>query len=83
MQNDSKSHIRIDHMLWNYLLFNLFLVFFYNFGWKDYGEASLTGLLDMVKVMAFSVSEGKVAIHCHAGQFIYIFLRRSYIFVTN
>lgn len=47
----------------------MLLVFFYNFGWKDYGEASLTSLLDMVKVMAFSVSEGKVAIHCHAGQF--------------
>ncbi|CAB3368050.1 Hypothetical predicted protein [Cloeon dipterum] len=42
-------------------------IFFYNFGWKDYGEASLTNLLDMVKVMAFAVSEGKVAVHCHAG----------------
>ncbi|XP_059490961.1 protein tyrosine phosphatase domain-containing protein 1-like [Neocloeon triangulifer] len=42
-------------------------IFFYNFGWKDYGEASLTSLLDMVKVMAFAVSEGKVAVHCHAG----------------
>jgi protein tyrosine phosphatase len=51
---------------------NLLLVFFYNFGWKDYGEASLTGLLDMVKVMAFSVSEGKVAVHCHAGKFLSI-----------
>jgi protein tyrosine phosphatase domain-containing protein 1 len=43
-------------------------VFFYNFGWKDYGEASLTSLLDMVKVVAFAVTEGKVAIHCHAGE---------------
>ncbi|KAK4287979.1 hypothetical protein Pmani_038963 [Petrolisthes manimaculis] len=25
------------------------------------------GLLDMVKVMAFSTTEGKVAVHCHAG----------------
>ena len=24
-------------------------------------------LLDMVKVVAFSVTEGKVAVHCHAG----------------
>ncbi|KDR18115.1 protein tyrosine phosphatase domain-containing protein 1-like [Zootermopsis nevadensis] len=42
-------------------------IYFYNFGWKDYGEASLTSLLDMVKVMAFALTEGKVAVHCHAG----------------
>ena len=24
-------------------------------------------LLDMVKVMSFAISEGKVAVHCHAG----------------
>ncbi|XP_078065781.1 protein tyrosine phosphatase domain-containing protein 1 isoform X3 [Mustelus asterias] len=41
--------------------------YFYNFGWKDYGVASLTTILDMVKVMAFALQEGKVAIHCHAG----------------
>lgn len=32
-------------------------------------------LLDMVKVVAFAVQEGRVAIHCHAGNnicFIYI-----------
>ena len=42
-------------------------VFFYNFGWPDYGVGSLSNLLDMVKVMQFALSEGKVAVHCHAG----------------
>lgn len=42
-------------------------VFFYNFGWKDYGVTSLETILDMVKVMTFALSEGKVAVHCHAG----------------
>ncbi|XP_066528236.1 protein tyrosine phosphatase domain-containing protein 1 [Hoplias malabaricus] len=42
-------------------------VYFYNFGWKDYGVASLTTILDMVKVMSFAMQEGKMAIHCHAG----------------
>ena len=42
-------------------------VFFYNFGWQDYGVGSLTNILDMVKVMQFALSEGKVAVHCHAG----------------
>ncbi|KAJ9575418.1 hypothetical protein L9F63_025630, partial [Diploptera punctata] len=49
---------------------NMFMennIYFYNFGWKDYGEATLTSLLDMVKVMAFALTEGKVAVHCHAG----------------
>ncbi|XP_050031868.1 protein tyrosine phosphatase domain-containing protein 1-like [Dermacentor andersoni] len=42
-------------------------VFFYNFGWRDYGTPSSLALLDMVKVMAFALTEGKVAVHCHAG----------------
>ncbi|XP_039460256.1 protein tyrosine phosphatase domain-containing protein 1 [Oreochromis aureus] len=42
-------------------------IYFYNFGWSDYGVASLTTVLDMVKVMAFALQEGKIAIHCHAG----------------
>ncbi|XP_032996753.1 protein tyrosine phosphatase domain-containing protein 1 isoform X1 [Lacerta agilis] len=42
-------------------------IYFYNFGWKDYGVASLTTILDMVKVMTFALQEGRVAIHCHAG----------------
>nr|XP_054750216.1 protein tyrosine phosphatase domain-containing protein 1-like [Lytechinus pictus] len=42
-------------------------IFFYNFGWDDYGVKSLTFILDMVKVMTFAIKEGKVAVHCHAG----------------
>ncbi|KAI4878343.1 hypothetical protein NFI96_033690 [Prochilodus magdalenae] len=42
-------------------------IYFYNFRWKDYGVASLTTILDMVKVMSFAMQEGKMAIHCHAG----------------
>lgn len=42
-------------------------VYFYNFGWCDYGVANLATVLDIVKVMAFAVQEGKVAVHCHAG----------------
>lgn len=52
-----------------FFLFSFFHcpVYFYNFGWKDYGVASLTTILDMVKVMTFALQEGKVAVHCHAG----------------
>lgn len=42
-------------------------IYFYNFAWSDYGVGSLMGVLDMVKVMAFALQEGKVAVHCHAG----------------
>ncbi|XP_063743305.1 protein tyrosine phosphatase domain-containing protein 1 isoform X2 [Eleginops maclovinus] len=42
-------------------------IYFYNFGWNDYGVANLTTMLDIVKVMAFALQEGKIAIHCHAG----------------
>lgn len=42
-------------------------IFFYNFGWDDYGVRSLQFLLDMAKVMAFAIKQGKVAVHCHAG----------------
>lgn len=49
---------------WNYLIIS---VYFYNFGWSDYGVANLTTVLDMVKVMAFALQEGKIAVHCHAG----------------
>ncbi|XP_047505955.1 protein tyrosine phosphatase domain-containing protein 1-like, partial [Pieris napi] len=42
-------------------------IYYYNFGWPDYGEASLCGLLDMAKVLSFALQEGRVAIHCHAG----------------
>ncbi|XP_037630091.1 protein tyrosine phosphatase domain-containing protein 1 [Sebastes umbrosus] len=42
-------------------------IYYYNFGWSDYGVANLTTVLDMVKVMAFALQEGKIAVHCHAG----------------
>ncbi|KAH9505481.1 Protein tyrosine phosphatase domain-containing protein 1 [Bulinus truncatus] len=42
-------------------------IFFYNFPMEDYSVASMPKLLDIVKVMQFSISMGKVAVHCHAG----------------
>ena len=33
----------------------------------DFGVGSLANVLDMVRVMQFALSEGKVAVHCHAG----------------
>ncbi|XP_040008815.1 protein tyrosine phosphatase domain-containing protein 1 [Xiphias gladius] len=42
-------------------------IYFYNFGWSDYGVANLTTVLDMVKVMSFALQEGRIAVHCHAG----------------
>ena len=48
-----------------YLIYGI--VFFYNYGWADYGAPTLTSLLGMVKVMDFALSEGNVAVHCHAG----------------
>lgn len=33
----------------------------------DFGVTSLVGLIDGVKVLAFAVREGRVAVHCHAG----------------
>lgn len=42
-------------------------IYFYNFGMADFGVSSMVGMVDAVKVLAFSVEEGKVAVHCHAG----------------
>ena len=41
--------------------------FFYNYCWHDYGVGSMTNVNDIVRVMEFALSGGKVAIHCHAG----------------
>ncbi|XP_041852248.1 protein tyrosine phosphatase domain-containing protein 1 [Melanotaenia boesemani] len=42
-------------------------IYFYNFGMPDFGVTSLVGIIDGVKVLAFAVQEGRVAVHCHAG----------------
>ncbi|XP_071343977.1 protein tyrosine phosphatase domain-containing protein 1 isoform X2 [Trachinotus anak] len=42
-------------------------IYFYNFGMPDFGVTSLVGIIDGVKVLAFAVREGRVAVHCHAG----------------
>ncbi|CAI9727507.1 tyrosine phosphatase domain-containing 1 isoform X2 [Octopus vulgaris] len=42
-------------------------IYFYNFACQDYGTLSKSRLLDMVRVMQFALTQGKVAIHCHAG----------------
>lgn len=33
----------------------------------DFGVSSLVGIIDGVKVLAFAVGQGRVAVHCHAG----------------
>lgn len=50
------------------LVLVLSTVFYYNYAWKDYGEVKVAWLLDMVKIMSHALSEGKLAVHCHAGQ---------------
>lgn len=50
-----------------HLHFCMFSVYFYNFGMPDFGVSSLVGIIDGVKVLAFAVREGRVAVHCHAG----------------
>ncbi|KAG8317615.1 Protein tyrosine phosphatase domain-containing protein 1 [Homalodisca vitripennis] len=42
-------------------------IYYYNYAWQDYGEVKVTRLLDMVKIMCHGLSEGRLAIHCHAG----------------
>eukprot|EP00118_Oscarella_pearsei_P010068 m.60005 g.60005 ORF g.60005 m.60005 type:complete len:665 (+) comp34910_c0_seq5:135-2129(+) len=42
-------------------------IFFYNFGWKDYGVPTMGCVFNMVRVVDFALQEGKVAVHCHAG----------------
>ncbi|KAL3851685.1 hypothetical protein ACJMK2_015412 [Sinanodonta woodiana] len=58
-------------------------IFFYNYGWPDYGVASLSKILDMVKVMQFSLSEGKIAVHCHAGRGRTGVIIACYLIFTN
>ena len=42
-------------------------IYFYNYPWPDYGAPAVSQIMDVVKVIDFSCSSGKVAIHCHAG----------------
>ncbi|CAB3406661.1 unnamed protein product [Caenorhabditis bovis] len=42
-------------------------IYYYNFPLPDFEACSVDRLLDIVKVVDFAVSMGKVAIHCHAG----------------
>lgn len=42
-------------------------VYYYNYELEDYSIGSKSKMLDMVKVFEFSLSQGKVAVHCHAG----------------
>ncbi|CAL1592168.1 unnamed protein product [Knipowitschia caucasica] len=42
-------------------------IYFYNFWMPDFGVSSLVSIIDGVKVLAFAVTEGRVAVHCHAG----------------
>jgi len=55
------------------MIFLLFVVFFYNYGWQDYSFGTMVGIADVVRVMQFELSKGKVAIHCHAGLGVYSF----------
>lgn len=71
VQTNKQNITQAEYLLFGFFglhhAFPLFPVYFYNFGWKDYGVASLTTILDMVKVMSFAMQEGKMAVHCHAG----------------
>ena len=49
-------------------------IYFYNYPWPDYGTPMLSTILDVIKVVDFSCNMGKVAIHCHAGLGMYIYL---------
>ncbi|XP_072292010.1 protein tyrosine phosphatase domain-containing protein 1 [Eucyclogobius newberryi] len=42
-------------------------IYFYNFWMPDFGVSSLISIIDGVKVLAFALNEGRVAVHCHAG----------------
>lgn len=67
--NDSNLHSLLCTNLNNSCVsvFCVFLVYFYNFGMPDFGVTSLVGIIDGVKVLAFAVRQGRVAVHCHAG----------------
>uniref|UniRef100_A0A1I8HM41 TYR_PHOSPHATASE_2 domain-containing protein n=1 Tax=Macrostomum lignano TaxID=282301 RepID=A0A1I8HM41_9PLAT len=39
----------------------------YNLYWADYTCPSFYRMLDLVRVMQFALTEGRIAVHCHAG----------------
>lgn len=43
------------------------VVYYYNYELEDFSIAKTKTMIDMVKVLCFALSEGKAAIHCHAG----------------
>lgn len=42
-------------------------IYYYNFAIPDFEFCSISTVMDIIKVMNFSLKEGKIAIHCHAG----------------
>ncbi|VDN57481.1 unnamed protein product, partial [Dracunculus medinensis] len=42
-------------------------IYFYNFAFPDFGVQNIETLLDVVKVIQFAITQGNIAIHCHAG----------------
>lgn len=62
-----QPEMSISHQVFMCVHICVFSVYFYNFGMPDYGVSTLVGIIDGVKVLAFAVREGRVAIHCHAG----------------
>ncbi|CAD6197914.1 unnamed protein product [Caenorhabditis auriculariae] len=42
-------------------------IYYYNFPMPDFHSCSAPRLLDIVKVVTYALTTGKVAIHCHAG----------------
>ena len=57
MKADSKCYAHNRHRA----------VFHYNFGWPDLGVSPMSTLLDMCKVVDFALTQGRAAVHCHAG----------------
>jgi protein tyrosine phosphatase domain-containing protein 1 len=44
-------------------------IFFYNFGWKDMTITKFETILKVIRLMEFSLRDGKkFAVHCHAGK---------------
>lgn len=49
--------------------FLICLVFFYNYPFSDFGvPESAMHVIDILRVLQYAVTQGKVAIHCHAGR---------------